>query len=222
MSIIDIAWRAALVVAAGYLLGGVPFGVIVARFFYHEDITKLGSGNTGATNVFRSLGWKPALAVAAADVGKGAVAALIARLVLMVPPAWNADRADLLIIAAGLAAMAGHMYSPYFGLRGGKGVATAAGAVLVLMPAVWPLLFVVFAGSVLLTRIVSVASMIAALAFPVTILLFYPGRLVLIIFAVIAVPWIFFAHRSNIRRLLRGEEPRVTMGRRTSRKGNDR
>lgn len=220
MSLVDIAWRAALVVLLGYLVGGVPFGVIVAKRFYGEDITKLGSGNTGATNVFRSLGWKPALAVALADVGKGAVAALIARLIVLVPPAWGPDASDLLIVAAGLAAMAGHMYSPYFGLRGGKGVATAAGAILVLMPAVWVPLLAIFVACVLLTRIVSVSSMITALAFPVSIIVFYPGRLVLFTFAVVAVPWIFFAHRSNIRRLLRGEEPRVTMGRRNSRKGN--
>lgn len=218
MSIVDIVWRAGVSLAFGYLLGGVPFGVIVAKRFYGEDITKLGSGNTGATNVFRSLGWRPALAVAVADVSKGAVAALAAMLLAL--PAWGPTGSDLLIIAAGMAAIAGHMFSPYFGLRGGKGVATAAGAILVLMPVAFLALFVVFVISIWLTRIVSVSSMITALAFPVSILVIYPGRPALIAFAALVVPLIFFAHRANIGRLLRGEEPRVTMGRRTSRKGN--
>jgi len=220
VSIVDILWRAGLVLVVGYLVGGVPFGVIVARGFYHEDITKLGSGNTGATNVFRSLGWRPALAVAIADVSKGAIAALFA--MLLANPAWAVSGSDLLVIGAGLAAIAGHMYSPYFGLRGGKGVATAAGAILVLMPAAFLALAVVFVASVLLTRIVSVSSMFTATCFPLAILVLYPGRPALFAFAALAVPLIFFAHRANIGRLLRGEEPRVTMGRRTSRKGNDR
>lgn len=219
MSILDIAWRIGVVCAFGYLIGGVPFGVIVTKRFYGEDITKLGSGNTGATNVFRSLGWRPALAVAIADVLKGAVAALVA--ILLANPAWGSNGSDPLVIAAGMASIAGHMYSPYFGLRGGKGVATAAGAILVLMPLAFLALLVVFVSLILLTRIVSVASLITALAFPVTILLVYPGRPALLAFAALAVPLIFFAHRANIGRLLRGEEPRVTMGRRTSRKGSD-
>jgi glycerol-3-phosphate acyltransferase PlsY len=219
VSIVDPLWRVALVLIAGYLIGGVPFGVIVAKRFYGEDITKLGSGNTGATNVFRSLGWRPALAVAAADVSKGSVAALIA--FALAGPQWPVYATDLLVIGAGLASMAGHMFSPYFGLRGGKGVATAAGAILVLMPAAFAALLVVFVGFLMLTKIVSVSSMVTALCFPLAIFLLYPGRGALFAFAALAVPLIFFAHRSNIGRLLRGEEPRVTMGRRPSRKGND-
>jgi glycerol-3-phosphate acyltransferase PlsY len=209
---LDVVWRVAVAVGFGYLLAGVPFGVIVASGFYHTDITKVGSGNTGATNIFRTFGWRAALPVALLDVAKGVVPALLARFVLA-DPAWNASGRDLLIIASGVAAMAGHMYSPYFKLRGGKGVATAAGAILVLMPKVFLALFFVFAGLILLTRIVSVASMLSAVALPLVTWLLYPDRPVLFAFACAAIPLIFWSHRANIGRLLRHEEPRITMGR---------
>jgi acyl phosphate:glycerol-3-phosphate acyltransferase len=203
--------RVVVVLAAGYLIGGVPFGPIVSRRMYHIDITALGSGNTGATNVFRNVGWKPALVVAISDVTKGAIPAILARLVA--DPAWGLAGSDLLVILAGVAAMIGHMYSPYFKLRGGKGVATAAGAIAVLMPWVLPVLVAVFAATIAIGRIVSVASIVAALSFPLATWLLYGQRPVLLVFALAAVPLIVWAHRSNIGRLMRGEEPRITMGR---------
>lgn len=210
----DVIWRTGAAVAFGYLLAGIPFGVIVASRFYRTDITKLGSGNTGATNLFRSLGWRAALPVALLDVGKGTVTALVAGL-LIANPGWPMAGKDLFVIAAGLAAIAGHMYSPYFRLRGGKGVATAAGAILGLMPWVFPGLFVVFVCSILLSRRVSAASLITALTLPVFTWVIYPTRPVLFVFACVAVPLIYWSHRANIGRLMRGEEPRITMGRHT-------
>jgi glycerol-3-phosphate acyltransferase PlsY len=211
VAIVDIAWRALVAVVFGYLLGGIPFGALVARRFYGTDITTVGSGNTGATNLFRTFGWRAALPVAALDVLKGAVPALLAR-ILLANPAWPISGMDLFVIVAGLAAMAGHMYSPYLKLRGGKGVATAAGAILVLMPAVFPGLFVVFIVLILTVRRVSAASLLTALTLPLFTWWFYASRPVLFVFACVAVPWIFWAHRTNIRRLLRGDEPRITMG----------
>ena len=212
----DVVWRVAVAIGVGYLVAGVPFGVIVARRFYGTDITSVGSGNTGATNIFRTLGWKAALSVALLDVAKGAAPALLARFVLA-DPAWNASGRDMLIIVSGVAAMAGHMYSPYFRLRGGKGVATAAGAILVLMPKVFLALFVVFSALILITRIVSVASMLSAVALPLLTWPLYPDRPVLFAFACVAIPLIFWSHRANIGRLLRHEEPRITMGRASDR-----
>jgi glycerol-3-phosphate acyltransferase PlsY len=209
---LDVVWRVAVAVGFAYLLAGVPFGVIVARRFHGLDITTVGSGNTGATNIFRTLGWKAALPVALLDVAKGAVPALLARYVLA-DPTWQASGRDLLIIATGIAAMAGHMYSPYFRMRGGKGVATAAGAILVLMPRVFFALLVIFVVLIVLVRIVSVASMLTAVALPLVTWPLYPDRLVLFVFACVAVPLIFWSHRANIGRLLRHEEPRITMGR---------
>lgn len=208
----DVVWRVAVAVGFGYLVAGVPFGAIVARRYYGLDITKLGSGNTGATNIFRTLGWKAALTVAVLDVAKSAVPALLARFVLA-DPSWGANGRDLLVIASGVSSMAGHMFSPYFRLRGGKGVATAAGAILVLMPRAFLALFVIFAALILVIRVVSVASMLSAIALPLVTWGLYPDRPVLLVFACAAVPLVFFSHRANIGRLLRGEEPRITMGR---------
>jgi acyl phosphate:glycerol-3-phosphate acyltransferase len=211
VSILGILWRAVLVIAVGYFLGGIPFGAIVARRLYHADITKLGSGNTGATNVFRSLGWRPAALVAFLDIAKGAVPALVA--LLVADPAWPASGSDLLIIGAGVAAMAGHMFSPYFNLRGGKGIATAAGAILVLMPKAFVALALIFVLGSVIIRIVSVASLLAAAAFPGLILWLYPDRPVLLFFAIAAIVLVVWSHRANIVRLVHGEEPRITMGR---------
>jgi len=211
VDVVGIIWRAALVIVAGYLLGGIPFGLIVARRLHGVDISKEGSGNTGATNVFRVLGWRSALIVAVLDVAKGAVPALLA--LLIADPTWSATGSDLLIIAAGISAMAGHMFSPYFNLKGGKGIATAAGAILVLMPLAFVVLVVIFAGSILVFRIVSLASILAALVFPALIWVLYPERPVLLGFALVVVPLVLWSHRTNIRRLLHGEERRITMGR---------
>jgi glycerol-3-phosphate acyltransferase PlsY len=211
VSILGILWRAVLVIAVGYFLGGIPFGAIVARRLYHADITKLGSGNTGATNVFRSLGWRPAALVAFLDIAKGAVPALVA--LLVADPAWPASGSDLLIIGAGVAAMAGHMFSPYFNLRGGKGIATAAGAILVLMQKAFVALALIFVLGSVIIRIVSVASLLAAAAFPGLILWLYPDRPVLLFFAIAAIVLVVWSHRANIVRLVHGEEPRITMGR---------
>jgi glycerol-3-phosphate acyltransferase PlsY len=211
VSIFGIVWRVIAILAMGYLVGGIPFGVIVSRRLHGVDITELGSGNTGASNVFRALGWRPGLLVALLDVAKGAVPALAA--ILLADPAWTMSGRDLLVIVAGVSAMAGHMFSPYFRLRGGKGIATAAGAILVLMPKAFVVLAVIFIAVAVFVRIVSVASMLAAAAFPVAIVVLYPDRPVLLAFAVVAVPLVVWAHRTNITRLLRGEEPRITMGR---------
>jgi glycerol-3-phosphate acyltransferase PlsY len=208
----DVVWRVAVAVGFAYLLAGVPFGVIVARRFYDTDVTKVGSGNTGATNIFRTFGWRAALPVAALDVAKGVVPALLARFVLA-DPAWQTSGRDLLIIVSGVAAMAGHMYSPYFRLRGGKGVATAGGAILVLMPKAFFVLFLIFAGTIYLTRIVSVASLVTAVSLPLVTWALYGDRLVLLVFACAALPLVVWSHRANIGRILRHEEPRITMGR---------
>ena len=215
---LEIVVRVVVAVAFGYLMGGIPFGVIVARRL-GVDITTLGSGNTGATNVFRSLGWRPALAVALLDVAKGAVPALAARF-LLADAAWGVNARDLLLISVAGAAMAGHMFSPYFRFRGGKGVATAAGGILVLMPEAFFALLAVFVLLILATRIVSLASILTAFTFPVTIALLYHDRPVLFGFAIVAVPLIVWSHRANIGRLRRHEEPRITMGRPTQ--GSDK
>lgn len=202
--------RIAVPLLVGYLLGGVPFGVIVARVFYRADITQLGSGNTGGTNVYRNLGWRAGLAVAVLDVAKAAVPTALG--LLLADKAWGPDAADWLAIAGGVAAAVGHSYSPYIRLHGGKAVSSFGGIVVVLMPLNLAVLLPFFALVVAIVRIVSVASMLTAAALPVATWAFYPRRTPLMVVSVLAFVFVVWRHRSNIARLIRGEEPRIGKG----------
>lgn len=195
------------VIAVAYLLGGIPFGVMIGRRFFGVDISTAGSGNTGATNVYRVLGWKAAVPSALLDIAKGAVPTLLA--IWLADPRWGVEWADWFAIAAGMAAVLGHMYSPYRGLRGGKGVATAAGVIIVLQPLAFIVLLLSFIGVIAAFRIVSVASVVVALEYPVLVLLLYRERLAFVLFAIVAALAVTWAHRANIRRIFRGEEPRI-------------
>jgi len=194
----------AALVALGYLLGSLPFGYWLPRFLAGVDIRTVGSGNTGATNVWRALGFKLGLAVALLDIAKGAAAALLAR--------WLAD--DLAGVLAGLAAMGGH-YRPIFlrFARGGKAVATIGGVGLALAPlatlsatGVWIAIF-------LLTRYASVASIVAVLTLPLFSLLF-DASVPVLAFTVAAAVAVLLLHRGNIRRLRAGTENRIKLRRR--------
>lgn len=197
-------------IVLGYLLGGVPFGAIVAHNVYGADITKLGSGATGGTNVYRNFGWKAGLAVILLDIAKASIPTAVG--LYVADPAWGTDAAYWLAIAAGLAAAAGHSYSPYYKLRGGKAVSSAGGIVIVLMP--WAaLILILFMAFIIATvRIVSVASMLAAVLLPVLALVLYPGNTPLLVMSIVAFLFVIWRHRSNIGRLLRGEEPRIGKG----------
>jgi glycerol-3-phosphate acyltransferase PlsY len=195
--------RDALLVAVGYLLGSLPWGLWLPRLVAGVDVRTLGSGNIGATNVWRTLGFKLGLAVALLDIAKGAAAALLGR--------WLGD--DLI---AGCAAMAGH-WRPFFMqfARGGKIVATTGGVGLAVAPlatlsaaAVWIVVFLV-------TRYASVASMAAAASLPLFALLFDASWPVLAFTAGGAVA-IVLLHRTNIARLVRGQENRMKLRRRTA------
>jgi acyl phosphate:glycerol-3-phosphate acyltransferase len=199
--------RVAGVIAVAYLMGGIPFGVVIGRRFFGVDVSQHGSGNTGATNVFRVIGWKAAVPSALLDIAKGAVPTLLA--IWLADPKWGVEWRDWFAIAAGMSAVLGHMYSPYRGLRGGKGVATAAGVIIVLQPLAIVLLLVFFVGLIAVFRIVSVASVLAAIAYPVLVWLLYSDRPAFVLFAAMAALSVVWAHRSNIRRIFRGEEPRI-------------
>jgi len=195
-------------VLLSYLAGSFPTSIVIGRLFFGLDIRSKGSGNAGGTNSFRVLGWKAGLAVVVVDVGKGALSALlISRLGLPtgLPPL-------ALGLIAGAAAVAGHVWTVFAGFRGGKGVATAAGALFGIAPAASGLAALVFALVLLSTGIVSLSSMSAALSFPLALLaLRAAGQEVspwLLGFASLVAPLIVFTHRSNIRRLIEGRENR--------------
>ena len=199
--------RVAGVIAVAYLMGGIPFGVVIGRRFFGVDVSQHGSGNTGATNVFRVIGWKAAVPSALLDVAKGAVPTLLA--IWLADPKWGVEWRDWFAIAAGMAAVLGHMYSPYRGLRGGKGVATAAGVIIVLQPLAILILLASFIGLIAVFRIVSIASVLAAIEYPVLMWLLYSDRPAFVLFAVVAALSVVWAHRGNIQRIFRGEEPRI-------------
>ncbi len=180
-----------------YLIGAVPFGLIVGRLFYAVDVREHGSGNVGTTNVFRVLGKKAGVAVFILDVCKGFLPALIAALVF--------DPWATVFIAS--APVVGHMYSVFLRGRGGKGVATGAGAVLALEPTVFLILFVTWLVLVFTVRIVSLASLVAAASLPILLVVGDSPR-PYVIAAVLAAAIVFYAHRGNISRLLHGEEHR--------------
>jgi glycerol-3-phosphate acyltransferase PlsY len=182
----------------GYLLGSVPSGYLLGARS-GVDIRKSGSGNIGATNVARVLGKGRGLLTLVADAGKGYLAVLIAsQLDLPLP----------VVVLAGLAAFFGHLFPVFLGFRGGKGVATGFGVLLALAPLATALLVVVFAATLLSSRITSIGSMAAAVAAPLLLwLLSYPP--VVVSCGVVMAVRVIFRHHANLKRLLEGTEPRL-------------
>jgi glycerol-3-phosphate acyltransferase PlsY len=196
--------RDLLLVTAGYLIGSIPWGYVVSKLLRGVDIRTVGSGNLGAANVWRALGFKAGLAVALLDVGKGFAAALLG--------VWLGN--ELTGLLAGIAAMVGHWRPLFMGLaRGGKMVATTGGVALALAPLACLAVGAVWVVSFLATRYTSVASMLAAVALPVFALVF-GSSVPVIVFAAGAALAILLLHRANIARLLSGTENRFTLRRR--------
>lgn len=200
-----------LILLLSYLAGSIPTAIMASRLVMKDDIRNHGSRNAGATNVYRVMGWKPALVVVLIDIGKGVLAALLISRLRIDPLSWHPV---LVQIAAGTAAILGHVWTVFAGFRGGKGVGTAAGVFLSIAPL--PVLAALAVWLILLfsTRIMSVASLAAALTLGISLTvqktLFrpdIPGFLVTGTWAVVAL--IVFTHRSNLRRLARGEELRL-------------
>ncbi len=193
----DIPWLAPVAaLLLGYLLGSIPFGLLLTRFAGAGDLRAIGSGNIGATNVLRTGRKGLAAATLLLDLGKGAAAVLLARALL---PGTE--------VLAALGAFVGHCYPVWLRFRGGKGVATLMGVVLALH---WPsgLVFaVVWLGLLAALRISSLAGMSAAISAPVSAAFF--GRIDLVLLLLALTMIVLWKHRANIDRLLNGTEPRV-------------
>lgn len=187
-----------LCLALSYLLGSVPAAAWVARA-RGVDIRKVGSGNSGATNVLRSLGRGPALAVAIFDILKGVLAVLLGRL-LHLPEPWAA--------LCGVLAVIGHNFSPFLNFRGGKGVATSFGVIAVIAPLVGLGAFVLAIFCMWLTRFVSAGSIMGAAAVMVMVLL-WPAPLWLRAACLFLALLLIWQHRDNIRKLTSGTERRL-------------
>lgn len=197
---------AAVVIA--YLIGSFPTSILTGKIIRGIDIREYGSGNAGGTNVFRVLGAGPGIFVMAFDVFKGFAATWwVSRIFLPMVPL----QIDAMMILVGCGAVAGHIWTCFAGFRGGKGVGTAAGMLLALYPLALVACLVVFVIVFVATRIMSLASMSAALMLPVTLTLFryvfnIPVSLALYLFSFIIAGLIIFTHRANIKRLAAGTE----------------
>jgi glycerol-3-phosphate acyltransferase PlsY len=190
---------ASILVVLGYLLGSIPFALIVTRWRRGVDVRRLGSGNPGAANVWRSTGPALGLSVLVLDCAKGAAPVMIA---------WGAGFSVPVQALAGLAAIAGHVWPVWLTFRGGKGVATSAGVFSVLMPGAMAVATLVFGITVALTRYVSLGSLLGAWALALAAAaLRLPWTLIGA--AAAAATVVTFRHRENIARLLRGTELRV-------------
>lgn len=195
-----------------YITGSTPTSIIVGRIVRGIDIREHGSGNAGGTNVFRVLGWKPALVVVIIDVFKGWLPTFVfAKMWLEATPIPDLG---VLQILCGFAAVLGHTYTIFAGFKGGKGVGTVAGMLIAMFPIVFPLCLIVFVLTLIITGYVSLGSMFASASLPVFLLLLppltgmEPAPISLMVFGLL-IPWfIIYTHRGNVERLRNGTENR--------------
>jgi len=204
----------ALPVLIAYLLGAVPFALLVCKIAGVGDIRQIGSGNIGATNVWRAAGFRVAVWVFIGDIGKGALAVIIARFYVDAAGAMPIA-ADVLLVACALAAVIGHVFPIYLRFKGGKGVNTALGAFLILLPVESLIAFGVFLLVVLMFRYVSLGSICGAVAFFAAIMaerhIFdKPVDVIYVYLSAVLVVLIVITHRGNLARLLAGKESRFS------------
>ncbi len=209
----------AVIVVLSYLVGSIPGSLWVGKLLHRVDVREHGSGNAGATNVFRVLGWKAGILATLVDVGKGFLAAGVIAVVVRIDPLpqdlpfWQIG--TLTKMLAGVAAIGGHMFPVFAGFKGGKGMNTAMGVLLAITPVSISVAVAVFVCVLLATRAVSLASMTAAIAFPISVGVrkYFLGieqlDASLFIISIVMAAGLIWAHRSNIRRLMEGTENRV-------------
>ena len=205
----DILIIAAFLLAA-YLLGAIPTAVWVGKSFYGIDVRQHGSGNAGATNTFRVLGKKPGAFVMLADILKGWAATSLANVLVMLE-VISPEKLILFKIIMGILAVIGHIFPVYVGFKGGKGVATLMGMVLAIQPVAALICLAIFMVVLLVSKYVSLGSMMAAIAFPLLLLLprFHPDEPLLIVFGFILSLLVILTHKKNINRLLQGQESKI-------------
>ena len=202
-----------VIIVLSYLVGSFPTSIIFGKIFRGIDIRNYGSGNAGGTNAFRVMGWKIGLSVMIIDVAKGLLATVLVSQIRIGPVSLAPV---YLQIIAGFSAVIGHIWTIFAGFHGGKGVGTAAGMLIGLYPVAFVLVFIIFLLVLFTTRYVSLSSMTAASSLPFILLIldklgrpYKPQLLVLSIFIALLI---IFTHRSNIKRLLAGNENRVRFG----------
>jgi acyl phosphate:glycerol-3-phosphate acyltransferase len=197
-----------LAIIVAYLLGSIPTAVWVGKHFYKIDVRDYGSGNAGATNTFRVLGKKAGIPVLLIDVLKGWLAVML--VYVFTEPGQNSDELFHLQLRLGAAALIGHIFPIWAGFRGGKGVATLLGIIIALNLQAALLSMAVFLLVLMLTRYVSLSSMIASLAFPVGVMLIIKSSTPeMVIFSLLISLIVVITHQKNIERLFSKKESRV-------------
>lgn len=211
-----------IVVLLSYAIGSIPTAIILSKWRHGFDIRTKGSGNAGSTNVFRVLGWKSGVFVMAIDLVKGLVATSVISRLFWDPtlPFYNHTPFDdftIIQMICGAAAIVGHVWTIFAGFKGGKGIATAAGMLLGLTPTEFIVSVLVFFIFFFAFRYVSLGSIMAAIAFPLTLIIRYNllsdeihSYKTLVFFSIGIALFLIYSHRANIKRLLAGTEKKIT------------
>ena len=188
-----------------YLVGAIPFSVLIGKLIYGKDVRKFGSGNAGATNTFRVLGNRAGSIVLLMDIAKGMFAVSLSYYFGNI--SMSDEKFILYQLSLGLTAALGHIYPIYLWFKGGKGVATLFGVVIAVFPMTALVCMAVFFGVFFFTRYVSLSSIAASIAFAIRVLFVLKYYSILInVFSLLLPVLIIYTHRENIRRLLKGEE----------------
>lgn len=201
----------AIPLLVGYLFGSVNFGVVVSRLLYHEDIRTKGSGNAGTTNILRTYGKKAAALTLAGDMLKGVAAVVLCRWAGMLLTGGVEVNGIYAGYLAAIGAVCGHLWPVWFGFKGGKGVAVAAGTILAAAPRVFVALLVVFVVVVSISRIVSLTSITCAVCYPIftavdCVLAGSSHTVFNTVCALVMAAIVVWLHRTNIQRLKNGTE----------------
>lgn len=193
-----------IVILCSYIIGSIPSGLILGKAFWNVDLREHGSKNIGATNAWRTLGKLPGFIVFVADLLKGMIGVYLGMLLVGTSTA---------MIIGGIVAIIGHSLSLFLKFKGGKGVATGLGVIIMLMPTVSAIVFIIWLVIVMISKYVSLASIIAAICVPIfAFILGMPFEFVA--FGVVAALFVIYRHKSNIGRLMNGTENKIKAGKR--------
>lgn len=201
-----IIWFYILCGVIAYLLGSISFSTIFAKKLMHQDISKVGSGNAGTTNMLRSYGWKLGLLTLVCDAAKGVAAVFIA----------SAIAGETGMYIAAVCCVGGHTWSCFLKFKGGKGIATTTGVLLVILPLQTIIVFGSCVGLVFLTKIMSIGSIVGVIASAVVPIIMYPENTQLHICVLLICAFALWAHRANIVRLFQGKENKLSMKKKKS------
>lgn len=208
-----------LIGVVSYLLGSLNFSIILSEVVKKKDIRKSGSGNAGATNMMRTYGIKAAVGTMLGDIFKVAIGIIVAFAILGVPMKYiftnPADAAEIQRVMlykefAGLFCVLGHIFPLYFKFKGGKGVAACTGMVIIVDWRIAFILFVIFVSVILISKWISLGSIVIAILYPVLIFVFYKNWILSLV-ALLFTAIVIIAHRENIKRLIKGEENKISL-----------